>query len=264
MTRDFEVALEAARTGAGVVRSYRKNELNLRYKGVNDLVTDADLATEKKIMEVIKEFFPGDEFLAEETADHQNIDSGRVWIIDPIDGTTNFAHGFPVYCVSVGLWIDGRPEAGVVIEVNRNEEFTALRGEGAWLNGNEIQVSDLQEPEKALLGTGFPYRDYSLIDEYIKLLRSLMDTVQGIRRPGAAAYDLCCVAAGRFQGFFEYGLNVWDVAAAALIIQEAGGVVTDWKGGEDWKFGRRVTAGNKATHRFLLEEIARHISAGNR
>lgn len=264
MSRDFEVALEAARNGAGVVRSYRKSDLNLRYKGINDLVTDADLASEKKILEVIRDSFPKDEFLAEETADNLEIPSGRVWIVDPIDGTTNFAYGFPIYCVSVGLWIDGEPETGVVIEVNSNEEFTALKGKGVWLNGNDIRISDQNDPEKALLGTGFPYSDYSLIDEYVKLLRSLMDTVQGIRRPGAAAYDLCCVAAGRFQGFFEYGLSAWDVAAGALMIREAGGVITDWNGGDNWVLGRRVVAGNQATHQFLLDEISRHISKENR
>jgi len=121
----------------------------------------------------------------------------------------------------------------------------------------------LQDPGKALIGTGFPYNDYSLIDEYFSLFRSLTGVVQGIRRPGAATYDLCCVAAGRFQGFYEYSLKAWDVAAAALITREAGGVISDWKGEDNWLFGQRIIAGNEGVHRFLLEEIQKHVSAAN-
>jgi myo-inositol-1(or 4)-monophosphatase len=262
-SNDLDAALDAARKGSEVIKRFRKKKVNIEYKGKHDLVTDADIATEKKIIEVLKCSFPDDEFLAEESSGRGNLPDGRIWIIDPIDGTTNFAYDFPVYCVSVALYENRQPKAGVVIEVNRNEEFSALSGKGAWLNGNPIRVSDLNDPDKALLGTGFPYNDYSLIDEYISLFRSLTGKVQGVRRPGAATYDLCCVAAGRFQGFYEYSLKAWDVAAAALIIREAGGVITDWKGEENWLFGERIIAGNEGVHRFLLDEIQKNISAPN-
>ncbi|MEX2602130.1 MAG: inositol monophosphatase family protein [Balneolaceae bacterium] len=259
MNRDYEVALKAAREGAKIVKSYNNGDLKISYKGVNDLVTDADKATEKAIRNVINENFPEDAFMGEESAENLQVPSGRVWIVDPIDGTTNFAYGFPVYCVSVALWIDRQPEAGVVIEINLNEEFSAYRGGGAWLNGKRINVSSLEKPEAALVGTGFPYRDYNLMDHYMNLMRNLLDKVQGLRRPGAAAFDLCCVAAGRFQGYYEYGLSPWDVAAAGLIIQEAGGVISNWRGGEDWISGDQIVAGNGAIHRFLMSEIAAFI-----
>jgi myo-inositol-1(or 4)-monophosphatase len=262
-SNDLDAALEAARKGSEVIKSYKEQKVNIKYKGKNDLVTDADVATEKKIIKTLKYHFPEDEFLAEESADRADLPDGRIWIIDPIDGTTNFAYDFPVYCVSIALYENKQPKAGVVIEVNRDEEFTALAGQGAYLNGKKIRVSDLQDPGKALLGTGFPYNDYSLIDEYISLFRNITGKVQGIRRPGAATYDLCCVAAGRFQGFYEYSLKAWDVAAAALIIREAGGVISDWKGNGNWLFGQRIIAGNEAVHRFLLNEIQEFISESN-
>jgi len=263
LDKDLQAALEAARQGAGVIREFKKKKLHIEYKGRHDLVTDADIATEKKIIDVLKDLFPEDEIMAEESARRKNLPEGRVWIIDPIDGTTNFAYDLPIYCVSIALYDNKTARAGVVIEVNLNEEYTAINGGGAYLNGEPIQVSGLHDPDKALLGTGFPYSDYSLVDEYMVLFRSLTGKVQGIRRPGAATFDLCCVAAGRFQGFYEYSLKAWDVAAAALIVREAGGVVSDWEGGEDWLFGERIIAGNAGIHRFLLEEIREHISEKN-
>lgn len=260
MNGDLEVALEAARKGVEVIRSFQDEEVNIRYKGRNDLVTDADVATQEAVISVLKSRLPDDQILAEESGlGEGEIRQGRVWIIDPIDGTTNFAYNFPLFCVSVGLCEDGQPIVGVVIEVNLGEEFTAVKGEGAWLNGKRIRVSGIKESSKALIGTGFPYNDRTLVDEYMNFFRSLMDEVQGIRRPGAATYDLCCVAAGRFQGFYEYALQAWDVAAAALIIQEAGGLVTDWNGGDNWLFGERIVAGNPAIHTFLLDKIREMI-----
>lgn len=260
---DLETALKAARKGVNTIKSFKYQKLNIDYKGKHDLVTDADVETEKAIIKLISDEFPDDKFLAEESRGSLFLPDGRLWIIDPIDGTTNFAYDFPVYCVSLALYEDGEAKVAVVIEVNREEEFTAVNGQGAWLNGEQIRVSEMEEPEKALVGTGFPYNDYSLMEEYITLLRNLMGTIQGIRRPGAATYDLCCVAAGRFQGFYEYSLKAWDVAAASLIIQEAGGVVTDWNGGDDWLFGERIVAGNKEVHRFLLDRILETISEKN-
>lgn len=264
MNSDLEVALKAARAGVGTVKDFKKKALNIKQKGFHDLVTDADLAAEKTILGVILDNFPGDLILAEETADNDTLTDERTWIVDPIDGTTNFAHGFPIYCVSVALWEDQKPKVGVVIEINRNEEFTAVKGEGAWLNGKKIEVSEKDIYKKAFIATGFPYNDLTLVDSYLKLFRHLMHQLQGIRRPGAASYDLCCVACGRFDGFYEYSLHAWDVAAAALIIQEAGGTVTNWEGGDDWLFGERLVAGNPYIHSYLLEQIKSFIDEEQR
>ncbi len=259
MNKDLNVAKEAAREGVRVINEFKKNGIKVKQKGFHDLVTDADLAAEKAILGVIKKYFPNDDILAEESADFDSMTNNRTWIVDPIDGTTNFANDFPIYCVSVAMWDNREPKVGVVIEVNRVEEFTAVAGEGAWLNGKKIKVSGTSNPHNGFVATGFPYNDLSLVEPYLKLFRMLMEELQGIRRPGAASYDLCCVACGRFDGFYEYSLHIWDVAAAALIIREAGGVVTDWNGGEGWPFGQRMIAGNEHIHRYLLENIQEHI-----
>lgn len=259
MNKDLNIALIAARKGVETIKSYQSKALNTREKGHHDLVTDADVETEKKILTFIREQCPDDEILAEETEAHEKMSDARIWIVDPIDGTTNFAHDFPVYCVSVALWEDKKPKVGVVIEVNRNEEFTAVAGEGAWLNGEKITVSNTSNARDAFIGTGFPYNDLSVVESYLKLFRHLMEELQGIRRPGAATFDLCCVASGRFDGFFEYSLHAWDVAAAALIVKEAGGVITDWKGGDDWLFGQRIIAGNPEIHQLLLNRVEEFI-----
>ena len=264
MNKDLEVALKAARAGVETVKDFRNKALNIKQKGFHDLVTDADLAAEKTILGILLDNFPGDVILAEETADNDTLSDERTWIVDPIDGTTNFAHGFPIYCVSVALWENREPKVAVVIEINRNEEFTAVKGGGAKLNGVDIAVSEKDDHKHAFIATGFPYNDLSLVDPYLKLFRHLMHQLQGIRRPGAASYDLCCVACGRFDGFYEYSLHAWDVAAAALIIQEAGGVVTNWNGGDDWLFGERLIAGNPDIHAYLLEQIESYISEDQR
>ncbi len=259
MNKDLEIALKAARSGVDTINSFKDRKLNIQEKGDHDLVTDADVATEKEIIKIIKENFPDDEILAEESENEEVLTDHRTWIIDPIDGTTNFAHDFPVYCVSVAMWENGKPIVGVVIEVNRNEEFTAVAGEGAWLNGEPIQVSDTKTSHDAFIATGFPYNDLSLIEPYLNLFRHLMKELQGIRRPGAATFDLCCVACGRFDGFYEYSLHAWDVAAGCLIIQEAGGKVTDWTGGDGWLFGQRLIAGNPRIHSYLKGQIESFI-----
>ncbi|HLR90143.1 MAG TPA: inositol monophosphatase family protein [Balneolaceae bacterium] len=261
---DLEVARLAARKGRDTILEYRKKGIKVSQKGEHDLVTDADVAAEKAILSVLKEHFPNDEALAEESAAHDSMSGARTWIIDPIDGTTNFANDFPIYCVSVALWEEKQPKVGVVLEVSREEEFYAEKGGGAWLNGEKIQVSDVDNPQRSFIATGFPYDNLSLIDEYLVLLKTLMRDVQGIRRPGSAAYDLCCVACGRFDGFFEYSLHIWDMAAAALIITEAGGVITDWNGGDGWPFGQRAVAGNREIHNFLLAQIKEHVSEESR
>ncbi len=254
--QELEIAKLAANEAAKIIREYRSNRsFEIELKGKNDLVTDADLASEKRIIEVIKTAFPDDHFLAEESNTYTKLPSGRIWIIDPIDGTTNFSHGFAPYCVSIAFWEDGKSKVGVVLEVANNELFSALEGEGAWLNDQRVEISEINDPSKSLIATGFPYTQFDLVDPYLAVLKNLMHKTHGIRRAGAASYDLCCVAAGRFEGFYEYGLSPWDVAAGSLIIKEAGGTITDWKGGQNWLFGKRIIAGNKMIVKFLEEEI---------
>ncbi len=259
-TIELNLAKKAAKAAAEIIKNYRtQNSFSINFKGKNDLVTEADVQAEKEILSIIRREFPDDSILAEESSEKQEISERRTWLIDPIDGTTNFAHGFPVFCVSIALWENGSPQMGLVLEVSRNEYFTAVKGKGAFLNGAPITVSKCDDPSNALIGTGFPYNDVSLLDNYLQFFRMLMTTVQGVRRPGAASYDLCCVACGRFEGFYEYALNPWDVGAAALIVQEAGGTVSDWSGGSDWLFGKRIVAGNPMAHKFLLDEIANYF-----
>ena len=261
LSENLEVALLAARNAAKLIKekSAHHRDLDVRFKGRNDIVTEADLEAEKIIINTIKEHFPEDQFLAEETSGEHQLTDERTWIIDPIDGTTNFAHGFPVYCVSIALYINKTAQTGVIIEVNSDREFTAEKDKGAQLNGEPIHVSPDHNPNHALITTGFPYRNMVLLEDYIELLKMLLQKVQGMRRPGSAAYDLCLVASGMCEGFYEYGLSPWDVAAGSLIVQEAGGQVTDWRGGTDWLFGKRIIAANRGVHDFLLKQINDHF-----
>jgi myo-inositol-1(or 4)-monophosphatase len=259
---ELEAAKKAAEEASEIIREYAsKASFDVKLKGKNDLVTDADVNSEKKIIEIIQASFPEDEILAEEFQQKASLPEGRVWIIDPIDGTTNFAHGFPVYCVSIALWDNQEPKVGLVLEVANDELFTAVKGEGAFLNGKPISISSNTDPSSSLLGTGFPYNNLNLVDNYLKLFKRMMEKTHGVRRPGSAAWDLCNVACGRFEGFYEYGLSPWDVAAGVLIIQEAGGIVTDWSGENDWLFGQRIIAGNESVHAFLKKEIQECFSS---
>jgi myo-inositol-1(or 4)-monophosphatase len=259
-TIELNAAKRAAKSAAQIIKKYQnESNFSIDFKGKNDLVTEADVRAEREILSVIQKEFPDDHILAEESSVQQAMPEGRTWLIDPIDGTTNFVHGFPVYCVSIGLWENCEPKMGLVLEVSGDECFTAIKNKGAYLNGDPISVSKLDNPANALVGTGFPYNDLSLVDNYLQFFRMLMSTIQGVRRPGAASFDLCCVACGRFEGFYEYALNPWDVGAGALVVREAGGKVTDWSGGNDWLFGKRIVAGNPAVHTFLLNEIANYF-----
>ncbi len=258
--KELNIAKAAAESAAEIIREYASEksfETNL--KGKNDLVTDADIASEKEIIRVIKKEFPDDEILAEESSAKDKMTDSRTWIIDPIDGTTNFAHGFPVYCVSIAMWENKVPKVGLVLEVANNELFFAVEGEGAFLNGETISVSSIKSFSESLIATGFPYTSFNHIDDYLALLKNLMQNTHGIRRPGAASYDLCCLACGRFEGFFESGLSAWDVAAGSLIIKEAGGIVTDWNNEQDWLFGKTIVAGNAKMHEELMREIQKYF-----
>ncbi len=258
---DIQIAKEAALKAKEIIQYYDKNrdKLNMAHKGRHDLVTKADVETEKEIISIIKTYRPDDVILGEETSAGQQTGQERTWIIDPIDGTTNFAHAFPVYCVSIALYENREPLLGVILEVNSGELFHAESGKGAFLNNEPISVSTAEQPEDALLGTGFPYRDISLIDDYLKLFRRFMKETHGVRRPGSASYDLACVAAGRIDGFYEYSLAPWDVAAGACIIKEAGGFVCDWKGETNWLEGERIIAGNTKISAYILKCIKEEI-----
>jgi len=260
-SHELNIAMEAAYAGAGVIRSYTSRSRAQRFelKGLHDLVTEADVATEKEIKYIITQAFPSDLILAEESHSGKNLSDQRTWIIDPIDGTTNFAHGVPFYAISIALWENKQPKVGLVYGVAQDEMFIAEAGGGARLNGELIRVSETSDHQRALIGTGFPYRDLSVIEDYMKIFDIMMRQTHGVRRPGSAAYDMAYVACGRYDGFYEYALEPWDVAAGALLIREAGGIVTDWKGGDNWLNGRRITAGNPQIHRWIQQVISENV-----
>ncbi len=221
------IAVGAARlAGAELLRSQKRVErLRVTSKGRNDWVTEADVAAEQLIIEHVHKHHPDHAILGEESG--QVGESDHVWIVDPLDGTTNFLHRFPVFCVSIGIQVRGRLEHGVIYDPNREELFTATRGEGAQLDGRKIRVSNAKKLGESLIGTGFPHREDSDGDaRYVDELKAVLQSAAGVRRPGAAALDLAYVACGRLDGFWEHGLKPWDIAAGAVLIREAGGIIT--------------------------------------
>lgn len=231
MSTDLDVALEAARAGAEVVRAAFGKTADARFKtSAVDPVTETDKAAETAILDVIGWRRPDDVTLSEESGG-AGWDGPRVWITDPLDGTVNFIHGFPHVAVSVALWDKGLPIAGVVIDVVHREEFTAVTGGGAFLNGEPIRVSDQTELVRSLIVTGFPYDRRENADRYTRVLKRVLSSIQGIRRTGSAALDMCYVACGRVDGYWEYGLGPWDAAASLIAVAEAGGTWTGFEGG---------------------------------
>ena len=223
-------------------------------KGLNDLVSYVDKSAEQKLVDGLTNILPEAGFITEEgTAGHAS--EQYKWVIDPLDGTTNFTHGLPVYSVSVAL-LDGEELiSGIVYEINKDEMFYATKNGGAWLNNSPIKVSKRPKLSESLLATGFPYYDFDQMEAYLKILNEFMQTTHGLRRMGSAAVDLAYVACGRFEGFFEYNLNAWDVAAGCLLVKEAGGDVIDFKSGDNYLFGREIIAGGN-----VLEEMQAVIS----
>ena len=235
-------------------RSFDKSAVQL--KGLNDLVSYVDKTAENMLVSGLSDLLPGSGFITEEgTATHR--DEAFKWIIDPLDGTTNFVHGLPVYSISVALCHEKDVVLGLVYELNRDECFYASADSPAYCNDQVIKVSGTPELGGALLATGFPYHNFQSIEKYLAMLDSFMQSTHGVRRLGSAAVDLVYVACGRFEGFFEYNLNPWDVAAGAFIVQRAGGIVTDFKGGDDFIFGGEIVAGNRI-HPEILEVIQRN------
>jgi myo-inositol-1(or 4)-monophosphatase len=208
-------------------------------KSFNQLVSYVDKTAEEKLVEGLGKIMPGAGFITEEETVASE-EKEFMWVIDPLDGTTNFVHGIPVYSISIGLIQNRKPVMGVVHEVNREETFYAWKNSKAFMNGKEIRVKDNQEMSAALLATGFPYYDFGLMNTYLEALHILMKSTVGMRRMGSAAIDLAYVAWGKFDGFFEFGLNPWDVAGGVHIIRQAGGIVTDFSGTDDCIFGKEI------------------------
>ena len=234
---------------------------DIEHKGFNDLVSYVDKEAEKKLVAGCKEILPSAGFITEEGTETERQDEFN-WIIDPLDGTTNFTHGLPIYAMSLALMQHDEIVMGIVYEINKDECFYSVKEEKAFCNEKEINVSPIDHLNDSLLATGFPYYDFDDMNKYLKILNELMQTTHGLRRMGSAAVDLAYVACGRFEGFFEYNLNAWDVAAGAFLVQQAGGKVSDFKGDDDYIFGREICAGG-TTHVSLLKVIRKHWEAKN-
>jgi myo-inositol-1(or 4)-monophosphatase len=231
------------------------NRSHIETKGVHDLVSYVDKETEKLLVAGLREVLPEAGFITEEGTEGADRADGYNWIIDPLDGTTNFVHGLPVYCVSVGLIHHDELVAGVVYEVVRDECFRAAKGAGAFCNEIPIHVTDVPDLNSSLIATGFPYTDFGKMDDYLQLLGAFMRRSHGVRRVGSAAADLAYVAAGRFEGFFEFNLNSYDVAAGILLVREAGGRVTQFLKDGDPLFGRELVASNGLVHEEMQNTI---------
>lgn len=222
-------------------KNFDKNKIEI--KGLNDLVSYVDREAENQLVKVLAELLPEAKFITEENADFkQKTEADYHWIIDPLDGTTNFLHGLPIFAISIGLMKGNEMVLGVVHEINKDECFSAYKNGGAFCNDEKISVSPISKLADALLATGFPYRDFDKVPYYLDIIKALMQCTHGLRRMGSAAVDLAYTACGRFEGFFEYNLNPWDVAAGILLITEAGGTVTTFDGGNDFVFGRELVA----------------------
>lgn len=255
----LNIAIKAARkAGEVIIRSLNRIEsLKVTAKGHNDFVTEVDQAAERTIMDEVRRHYPSHGFRAEESG--ATGESDTLWIIDPLDGTTNFLHGFPIFAVSIAVQHRGRLEHAVVYDPMRGEIFSASRGQGAHLENYRIRVSKQRGLESALIATGFPYREnMRYADQYLAMMKAVMARAAGIRRPGAAALDLAYVAAGRVDGFWEIGLSPWDTAAGTLLIQEAGGHIGTLTGAE-YKQGGHIVAGTPKVYAALLEAIAPHV-----
>ncbi len=256
------VAVMAARRGGNVLMRHLKqlDRIKVEKKGHNDFVSEADRAAEAAVIQVIQKHYPDHAILAEESGGQGESDT--VWIIDPLDGTTNFLHGFPQFCVSVGVQIKGRTEAAAVYDPMRQELFAAARGDGATLDDRKIRVSGRTDLSHALIGTGFPFRQADMdIGPYLEMLGKVVRSTAGVRRPGAAALDLCYVAAGRLDGFWETGLKPWDLAAGSLIIREAGGIVSGLDGSENYLDTGHVLCGTPRIYAGLARLCAHEIKA---
>jgi myo-inositol-1(or 4)-monophosphatase len=251
----IQAVIDIAENVAVFIQSHagHVNDKQIITKDLNSLVSFVDTGSEKRIIEGLKKLTPEAGFLAEEGTEIL-ADKELVWIVDPLDGTTNFLHQIPTYAISIALQYQNEIIFGLVYEVNRKDCFYAVKGQGAFLNGNKIHVNTSSFSD-SLIATGFPYYDFSKIKVYLGVLEELMKSTRGIRRLGAASVDLVYVACGKFNGFFEYSLAPWDVAAGAIIVKEAGGIVTDFNGTQDWLHGKSIVVGSPIVQIKLLEII---------
>lgn len=238
------------------------NESSIEIKGLNDLVSYVDKEAEQKLVAGLKNLLPEADFITEEgtegISDFENLDSEKLyWIIDPLDGTTNFIHNLPIFAVSVALWRQDGLLIGVVYEPNRDECFYAWKNGGTWLKDKQLRVDHSKKLQASLLATGFPYFDFVKVENYLSAVKEFMQKSHGLRRMGSAAVDLAYVAAGRFEGFFEYNLKPWDVAGGALLVLEAGGSVSDFSGNQNFLFGKEIIAAGGA-YSEIVEVIQRN------
>ena len=234
-------------------KAFSSNKIEI--KGHNDFVSYVDKGAEKLIVQSLKKLLPEAGFIAEEGTEKQD-NNPLKWVIDPLDGTTNFIHGVPTFAVSIALVYGKEPVVGVVYETNQDEMFSAWKGGGCFLNGAPTSVSSTDTVAASLIGTGFPYYDYHLLDQYLALFKHLMQHSRGLRRPGSAATDLAYVAAGRFDAFYEYSLSPWDVAAGVLLVREAGGNVSNFDDGDDAIFVKEIIADNGKVHNELFALVS--------
>jgi len=256
----LNIAVKAARRAGSIITRASEDigSLTINDKGYNDFVTEVDLASETEIIRVLKASYPDHAFLGEETGlSHQ---ADNVWIIDPLDGTTNFLHGFPQYCISIALEEKGEITQAVIYDPNRNDLFTATKGQGAYLNQRRMRVSNKSKLKESILGTGFPFRDFQHLPVYLKIFEEVVRGTSGIRRPGSAALDLAYVAAGWFDGFFEINLSKWDIAAGGLLVTEAGGIVSDFSEKDGWLESGNIVATNPKIYDPLIKIIQSHIT----
>ena len=257
----LNIAIKAARAAGAIINraSLDVERLTVVSKSHNDFVTEVDTAAEEVIIATLLEAYPGHGILAEESGrTHGAKDSDFVWIIDPLDGTTNFIHGFPVYAVSIALAFRGQVQQAVVYDPSRNDLFYASRGKGAFLNDRRLRVSKRTRMLDSLIGTGFPFRKGDNFQRYMKMFEDVMVQCAGLRRPGAASLDLCYVAAGFYDGFFETGLSPWDIAAGSLIITEAGGLVGNFTGEPDFLYQREILAGTPRIYGQLVKTLTKY------
>ncbi len=256
----LNIAIRAARSAGNIIvqNMDKVDQLAVKTKNRNDFVTEIDQKAERVIINILRKAYPDHGILAEESGRSGNDEFQ--WIIDPLDGTTNYLHGFPQFSVSIALRHKGRLEQGVVYDPLRQELFTATRGSGAQLNERRIRVSKQTSLDGALLGTGFPFKAQQHLDTYLQMFRSLFPQTSGIRRTGSAALDLSYVAAGRLDGFWEIGLNIWDMAAGILLIQEAGGLSGDFNGGHDYLESGNLVSGTPKLFAEILKTIRPHLT----
>jgi myo-inositol-1(or 4)-monophosphatase len=266
----LNVAIKAARAAGAIINraALDVESVRISQKQVNDFVTEVDHASEAAVIETLLTAYPGHAIWAEESGQsHGRQGSDHVWIIDPLDGTTNFIHGFPVYCVSIALAVKGKIEQAVIYDPSRNDLFTATKGRGAYMNDRRIRVSKRTELKQCLVSTGFPFRPGDNFNNYLRMMADVMQRTAGLRLPGAAALDLAYVAAGFTDGFFETGLSPWDVAAGSLLVTEAGGLVGNFSGESNFLEQRECVAGNPRIYGQLvgiLGKYSKFASAGEK